>query len=255
MLNQEMYGGQVVMTFNPRKHLYSANGIIVPSVTKVTGVLDKPALIYWAVNETIAYIADSWQAGLEYNQAQIDSIVADAKGARFRVSQKALNIGSDAHDWLERYIKSQVLNTKMPELPEYPPVLNAVTSYLEWEKAQDDIEYISSERRLYSMKYKYSGTADIMLRVNGELTLGDLKTSKGIYPEYFLQCAAYAQAWQEEDGVKVDKMSIIRIPKDGSSVEVADNYDVDTLFGVFKACLAVWRWKSGWNPESEKWKS
>lgn len=252
MISQNLYNGEVEMRYDPIAHMYTANGIVVPSVTKVVGVIDKPALIYWAVNETIAHIKSSWKPDETYSNEQIQAILADAKGARFRTSQKALNIGSDAHDWVERYIKSKILNTPLPELPEYPPVLNAVNSYIEWEK-DAGVEYISSERRLYSVKYAYSGTVDITMRVNDEVVVADLKTSKGIYPEYYLQCAAYASAIEEEDGIDVKRIAIIRIPKDGGEVEVEESEDLNTLFGVFRACLAIWRWKNNWNPEDEKW--
>jgi len=253
MINQKLYSGDVEMAYDPIAHMYTANGIIVPSVTKIVGVMDKPALVPWAVNETIAHIRDSWQEGEPYTQAQINGILSDAKEARFRVSQKALNIGSDAHEWIERYIKSKILNIPAPTLPEYPPVLNAVQSYLEWESSIDGLEYVSSERRVYSRRYYYSGTVDIIMRAGNELIVADLKTSKGIYPEYYIQCAAYATALEEEDGINIDRVAIIRIPKDGNEVEIQESSEIDTLFVIFRACLAIWRWKNNWHPESESW--
>jgi len=252
MTDQGMYGGKVVMVYDPIQHLYAANGIIVPSVTGIVGVIDKPALIPWAVNETVKYLKDRWLPDTNYTKEQISTILQDAKESRFRISQKALNIGSDAHDWIERHIKAKILQIPEPDMPEYPPVLAAVTSFLEWESTQD-IQYVASERRLFSRRFMYSGTVDILMRVKGELVVGDLKTSKAIYPEYFLQCAAYAHAITEEDAEDVNKVAIIRIPKDGKAVEVQSHEDISRYFNVFLACLSIWRWKNNWSPESEQW--
>lgn len=254
MLKDKLYDGKVTMKYDPIKHLYSASGLIVPSVTRVTGVIDKPALIYWAVNETIAFIKRIVRPGQQYTEAQLELIFKDAKGSRFRTSKKALNIGAEAHDWIERYIKSRLLDLPSPELPEYPPVLNAVNSYLAWESGVS-LSYISSERRLYSRDHMFSGTVDIIMEIDGKVVVADLKTSKGIYPEYFIQCAAYAAAIAEEDKMHIDSVAVIRIPKDGGGVEIEFSDKIDDLFEVFKACLAVWRWKNDWDAKDPKWQS
>jgi hypothetical protein len=246
VIEHKLYDGDVTMMFDPIKHMYTANGVHVPSVTGVTGVVDKPALIHWAVNETLGHIKHVWKPGKEYTKDQIKAIIYDAKEARFRTSGRALNIGTDAHDWIERYIKSRILDLPTPESPDYPPVLNSVNAYLEWEESAGDIEYIASERKVYSQKYMYSGTVDIYMKINDELVVADLKTSKGIYPEYHVQCAAYANAISEEDDVSIDKISVVRVPKDGNSVEIEERRDVDYLFGIFRACLVIWRWKNNW---------
>ena len=253
MIVHKLYDGKVEMVYNPVEHLYSANGILIPSVTGITGVMDKPALIGWAVKETVGYIKDMWTPGREYTQEQIDSILLDSKKARFRKSEKAKTIGTNAHDWIERWIKARTLGIKPPELPEYPPVLRAVNSYLTWE-SKNEILYMSSERRVYSMQYMYSGTVDIIMEINGDIVVADLKTSKAIYPEYFIQCAAYANAINEEDGTDIKEISIIRIPKDGKDVEIVFSEDIQYLMGVFRACLAIWRWKNQWSADSDRWR-
>ena len=253
MASIKLYNGEVELTFNPVKHLYSVDGVIVPSVTRVLGVVNKPALIPWAVKETVTYLQDALRPGVTYTQEQLDAILYDAKGARFRKSKDALNIGSEAHDWIERHIKAEILHTPKPELPSYPPVRAAVDSYLEWEAQQMWVVYKSSEKRIYSREHMFSGTVDIVMNAAGETIVADLKTSKGIYPEYLLQCAAYAKAYEEETGDSVSKIMVIRIPKDGNEVEVQTNDNVDELYDVFLSCLSLWRWREGWSTTAEKW--
>ena len=254
MATDKLYDGEVELLFNDKRHLYSVDGVIVPSVTRIIGIINKPALIPWAVKETVTELATKWQPGLAYTQGQIDAILHESKSARFRTSKAALNIGSDAHDWLERYVKAQILFTATPEMPENPPVLAAVQSYLDWEKTRQYIKYIHSERRVYSKRLMYSGTVDLVMEVNGEIIVADFKTSKGIYPEYMIQSAAYAKGLEEELGIEVAKIAVIRIPKDGNEVEIEVAENIDELFDVFQSCLTIWRWQNEWSPEAEKWK-
>lgn len=246
MAELELYGGDYILDFDGRKHTYRVNGRPVPSVTKVTGVIDKPALQYWAVNCTLDYLGDTIQPDKPYNANQLKSILADAKSARFRKSQDALNIGSQAHDWIERYVKAKLWKYKVPALPQFPPVLSAVQSYLDWE-AEHEIVYWSSERKVYSAEYDYCGTVDVIMDVDGRTMVGDFKTSAAIYPEYWLQVAAYAQAVAEEDAVTIDDVMIVRIPKDGEPAEVQVAGEVglgswQEVFVPFMGALALYRY-------------
>lgn len=242
----QLYNGKVVMEYDPKKHMYLANRIPVPSVTRITGIIDKPALVPWAVNQTADRIRKLWQPDKTYTAHQIDEAIKDAKGARYRTSGKALNIGSMAHDWIEQLIKSRIFGFDVPEMPDYDPVARAVKEYIKWE-SEHRVQYVSSERRVYSRQHMYSGTADVCLMVDGKLTMCDLKTSKGIYSEYYLQCAAYAGAIQEEDGVKFDRLMILRLPKTSDdTLEIGETDEVDPHLQVFLHCLHTWRWKNKW---------
>jgi len=240
----KMYNGTVSLDFDPIKHVYRIDGKVVPGVTTVTGVMDKPALVPWAVKMTVEHLSRVLKPGVSYTEPQLSAILADAKNARFRVSGEAINIGSDAHDWIERYIKAKILEYPLPEMPQYPPVLNAVKSFIDWESGSD-IKYIASEKRVLSLEHLYSGTADIQAVINGRNVVADLKTSTGIYEEYFVQVAAYAKAIEEEHGIHFDEIVIIRIPKtSGDIVEIASSSDIDRLYEIFLSCLNIWRWKN-----------
>ena len=241
-----MYDGDVILDFDPGSHSYTINGVAVPSVTRITGVIDKPALVYWAVNEMESRMAELWQPDKLYTHEQIQNAISDAKGARFRKSSEALNIGSMAHDWIEQYVKSIIYDYAWPKIPDYEPVKRAVYHFQEWEK-EHDVAFVSSERRVCSVVHMYSGTADIDAVVNGKRIIIDLKTSKGIYDEYYLQCAAYANALSEETSVDYAGVGIMRLPKVADdSLEFACREDVDELFSTFEACLKIWRWKNNW---------
>ena len=62
-----------------------------------------------------------------------------------------------------------------------------------------------------SKNHSYAGTLDVLAEFNGKLGILDLKTSKGIWGEYSLQVAAYAQAFNEIALPKAETRWILRI--------------------------------------------
>lgn len=70
-------------------------------------------------------------------------------------------------------------------------------------------ELISSEDFVYSDEYQYAGTADLVVKMDGETWLLDIKTSKHVHKSYSRQLAAYAKAIEETKGIKIDRTGII----------------------------------------------
>ncbi len=188
---------------------------IVPGVTTITGILNKPALVKWANN-----------LGLQ----GIDS-------AKY-VDDKA-EIGKCAHYMIEQYLKNEKL-----DLSDYTPnqldtAENAVLKFYEWKKHQD-FRVIESELKLVSEEHRFGGQCDIYCVLNGKNTLIDLKTSKGIFPEMFTQVSAYQQLLIE-NGFPCEDVRILRIGRDES--EGFDDRKVpflDLHWKRFLHCLAIY---------------
>jgi hypothetical protein len=70
-------------------------------------------------------------------------------------------------------------------------------------------ELIAAEYHLFSDKYEYAGTADLVCRINDELWLLDIKTSNSLHTSHDLQLAAYAHAWNETHNEKITRTGII----------------------------------------------
>ena len=51
-MKYKLYGGKVVLNFDPEKHIYTVNDKIIYGATSIVNVLAKPALINWAVKLT-----------------------------------------------------------------------------------------------------------------------------------------------------------------------------------------------------------
>lgn len=70
-------------------------------------------------------------------------------------------------------------------------------------------ELILSEQFVYSDTYEYAGTADLILKLDDKIWLIDIKTSNSLHDSYDLQVSAYAQAYTELTGEKVDRTGIL----------------------------------------------
>ena len=72
----------------------------------------------------------------------------------------------------------------------------AYLAYLTWER-QSKVEFLVVEPTLVSEEYRFGGTIDFIGGIDGEIVLGDFKTSNAIYPDHLIQVAAYRHLWEE----------------------------------------------------------
>ncbi len=171
------------------------------SVTTILGALDKPALLYWAAEQT-AELAVRVAASL---QARIDeegkpAVVKWLRDARFRPpkgQRSATELGTAVHDAIESY----ALTGARPEVDaEVAPYLERFDEWAQvWQPS-----YEAAEAAVYNRTYGYAGTLDAIATVGGQKVLLDYKSSKKSigsddkptkpWPEAALQVAAYRHA-------------------------------------------------------------
>lgn len=161
------------------------DGKRLPGVTTITGLMDKPALKYWA-------------NGLGLNGIDVRKYVDDMA-----------DIGTLAHQMAEDAILGNKTITDDYSKNQIDLAENCLLKFYEWLK---DLKYevIFIENQLVSEKYQYGGTCDMFLRIDGKNILIDIKTCKAIYDEMETQVAAYKMLI-EENGNKVDECYILRI--------------------------------------------
>jgi len=70
-------------------------------------------------------------------------------------------------------------------------------------------ELISAEDFVWSDEHKYAGTADLVVKMHGEIWLLDIKTSNSVHKSFDLQLSAYAKGLEEAKGIKVERTGII----------------------------------------------
>ena len=184
------------------------------SATKVLSVISKPALIPWALKQGSEWVERNLYADEEdkkigafkyTSRLGLAQIVKGIKSAYRGSSGSAMETGTTAHEWIEDALKTFMSgegsfgDDNLPDLPDDPDACNSIDAFKAW-VGDNDIDFLSSEEKIYSRQDNYAGTLDCAAYVNGSLCIIDWKTSKGIYPEYHLQNAAYAQAWEDIHG-------------------------------------------------------
>ena len=202
-----LYKGEVELTFDKVKHLYLANGEKAHGVTSILGALAKPALIFWAANKAAEYIRENLEPGVAYDELQIQEFVEGAKNAHRKKSKEAADVGTLAHNWISKWIKGE-----NPEVLTNRNAKEICEKFVKWVEDKK-VEFVFSERKVYSKKLGYAGTCDFVARIDGELWVGDIKTANAFYDEQLWQTSAYRKALEEELGETYVGRVVIRCGK------------------------------------------
>lgn len=239
-----LYNDTVRLEFSTEGHRYKIfhNGTELfgtKGVTTVIGIIDKPELLQWSANVA----NQTWVDGLKGKIPDELLIARLAKEApvAWRVRRDtAGDIGTLIHVWIESYIKAKIDGTPIPDSPINPIIQGAVLKFLMWEK-QNDIKFVASEKKVYSLKHNVAGICDFLyLNKDGKTCLGDIKTSKGIYKTFYLQLAAYKYMIQEENpSTQIEEMTIVRVGKDDAELEVKNINDYASNAKAFLACVIL----------------
>lgn len=261
----EIYGGKHTLQFIedkdvwPEKHEYRVDRELVDlTVSGITKVLDKPALVGWATKmcaefvqlfsgRLSAKVVVSTLTGLAVDEVELEAFIADMKAHGKGKKKEAATIGTMAHKYVEEHIKNVLGLGPKPKMPVNASVQKAVGAFLEWEKAHK-VVYLASERLVYSRTYKYAGQVDIEATVDGELSILDCKTSSGFYDEMDYQVAGYQIAAEEEAlfvkrPVQYAARWILRLDKLTGEFEVKKLTDHAGDKACFLACLTIARRK------------
>lgn len=213
-----LYNGEVTVEFSQGNHRYKVNGEFKPGVTGILGVINKPLLLDWSAGMAAdAYkesVARQLGEGKQITDQFLRSAAKDAKKAYTRHADTAKDLGKIVHGQIETF-----LNGGVPTLYDDPLVQKLSLAFITW-FGVSGYAAEGTEQIVYSKKYDYCGTYDVLLSKDGQLILGDVKTTKrgffnqaGIYTEYVAQLGGYAIAFEEESGKTVDDLCIINPDK------------------------------------------
>lgn len=228
-MSQLIHGAE--LTFDEEKHAYFWNGQPVPGVTTILKVIDKPALFGWAVKVT----RDYWLKEVSAGRTDFAKIHKESWNANKNISKDAADIGKNVHAYAEAHFKGLPL----PELLT-DEAKRGVEAFHKW-LAQHNVKIKASERRVFSKEHYYAGTCDFVAEVDGEMAVGDIKTSSGIYAEMRFQTAAYQHALQEEKGITFPVRWIVRFDKKSGEFEAKAFREFDLDFQGFRAALTLHR--------------
>ena len=234
-----LYNGKIKIDFYEKSHRYIVNDLERPvSVTACTGVIDKSRpLIYWATGLMEEFLKNIKG---EITHDHID----EAKKQHTIRKEEAATIGSQVHDWAEKYILYKLKRAKeLPEMPKEESVRLGVMAFLKWVD-EHKIKFLDTEKLVYSKKHKYVGLMDCKFTMGGSekhkiIHCGDFKTSKAVYNEMRYQVSAYQAADAEESGEVYGSKWILRFDKETGEFEAHEYGDHNKDFKVFLACLTI----------------
>lgn len=206
------------LIFDPVKHLYHVGNESLPSVSSlVEGHCEK-------VDFEMLAIRSAKKLGVP---------VLELKTQWKKTNKDACDLGIDTHDFLEKYTGL--------ETPDNPWKIAGIKFFKD---TSDRYEIVEREIRMYSRRYKYAGTADLLLwdKIDECLILADYKTNKDLfkayqylkspfnsmessaYNKYQIQLCYY-QIMLEEIGIRIGKRLLIYLKYD----ETYKTYDLYNL--------------------------
>lgn len=155
------------------------SGKAYPSVTSVTGLHGKQAILEW--------------------RKRVGEEEAN------RISSRAAGRGTRIHSLCEDYLSNKDPDVSMFDLEAFKSLRPEL----------DKINNIHClETKLYSDYLEVAGTVDCIAEYNGKMSVIDFKTSKRLKDRdeihgYFMQTAAYAVMFEERTGIPVSKLVIL----------------------------------------------
>ena len=154
---------------------------LVPSVTSIIGILDKPAIVAWKVNTML-------ECAWDINGTNKESWIAEVEAKWQAETSKAANVGTAIHDFAETYCNER----KAEKVIGYEKQCALLA---EWIDA--NIKTCTCEKSFSAMGY--GGRIDAYgTLVDGRSFLLDFKTQNckdkkaTFYPEWKWQLAAYS---------------------------------------------------------------
>ena len=158
------------------------DGSYYPSVTTITGQMNKEAIKQW--------------------RARVGEKVAN------EITTKAAARGTSVHKLCEHYILGTMDDVKV--MPSNHEMFTAMSTHL----ADTVGKVYAVEGFLYSDFLRSAGQVDMVAEYNGTLSIVDFKTSKKKKNEdwiqnYFVQAAAYSFMFEERTQIQVPQIAVV----------------------------------------------
>lgn len=166
----------------------------------------------------------------------------------YEISKEGTEIGTMVHAAIETDLLGKPTASLQGE------ALKCYQAFLDW-KSTVTLETIETERTFYNCAWDYACTADWRGKLNGKLTLGDWKTSTGIFETSVTQCWANAIADEMQNGnVLYEQIMVGCFKKDGSKeVLIIPRRGLENGFGgieqareLIKATIPWFKYKEIW---------
>ena len=169
-------------TIDGKRHYQTPDGQVYPSVTTITSLHGKEGIL-------------AWRKRVGEEEAN-------------KISNKAATRGTRVHKLCEDYLNNELsFEGAMP---------NSIALFKQMQPFLD--KYIGKvygiECPLYSHHLRVAGKSDCIAQFDGKNAVVDFKTANKPKQEhwiqnYFMQCAAYAVAFEERTGIPIPRIAIV----------------------------------------------
>lgn len=214
---------------------------LLPSVSGILRVLDKPALNTWKVEQALLAAMTTPMRNdetVDLFVKRVLSVDAEQEG------QKARDFGTLIHSQLEKALKGGPVQADLEQFCR--PVLDLVATLGEPHAAERIV-----------VGQGYAGTLDVIIGAGKSRTILDFKTSKASklptksYIEHRLALSAYAMAIMPllGQGTPLSTANIYISSTTPGMISLCRNDDwIETFKQGFKPILAYWRWANSYTP-------
>lgn len=215
---------------------------LLPSVTTILGILDKPALVKWKQKNAIEAALTTPRIDGESVDAFAERVLSvDAES----ISDAAKQRGTDIHALIEQALGDDLsVLVGNPLAAFVQPVLDACKPFG---------GVLAAEKTVVGNGY--AGKLDAVFILGELLMVVDFKTTKTIprqqYDEHRLQLSAYANTFKEYKYIKTANI-YIDSNEAGKIAVHTDEQWLDAFENGFNPILNYWQWVKGYNPNAPK---
>lgn len=186
-------------------------------------------------------LLEQWKMKMVYRSILKDPQMSEQEAmlSPYKVSEGARGIGTTVHSLIEAFKTSQTL-IDSPDAN----IQGFAKAFYKWVKDYD-VKVVENEKTVFSDKYMFAGTTDMICTFGDDptLVLVDFKTGKAVYDQVFLQLSAYRQGLSEA-GITIGRMYAVVLKKNDEGMSTG-NYiceEGEDQLDVFLSLKHVWEW-------------
>jgi len=194
------------------RDFYLIDGKKYVRVTRVLDVISKPEFYRWYA---------------KHGYRKCRGIMHDRAAFGTRVHKEIFNYLKGDEVWID--------NEEMDE---------SLRLFIVWAKSKG-LEPFQLEFQVSSDDVMVAGTCDFVGFCDGEKLLGDWKTSKALYDNYYLQVSSYLVMYEKQMGEELDGAFILSIRDGKVHFDKIYREECYRLWDVFCSARKIYKWKYG----------
>ena len=217
---------------------------LLPSVTSIIGILAKPALETWKMNQVALATLRTPKTEAETAEYWCQRVC----DAAFEQVEDAADTGTKVHAALEAAVAGEPYDVEAWGVY-VQPVLDLI--------AREGLTVTAREKRVVNLGHGFAGTTDLFFTYGqGQPGILDYKTKKTkpgekvpAYDEHRLQLAAYA-ATEYGDAYlnRVRAINVFVSTTEPGRVEFMQHGDLTPDWAAFREVASFWRYSKGYDP-------